>query len=97
MIQYPVRVEQFPGASFAHIKDASDRVIAGGLIREHAEEIVNALNAQPKRKSKKLQVEEALRRSDLTAQEVGRTDIEYGHHETLPRSEHVARLKTSGS
>lgn len=50
----------------------------------------------PKKKSKKIQVEEALRLSDLTAQEVGRTDIEYGHHETLPRGEHVARITKQG-
>jgi hypothetical protein len=142
-IQYPVRVQKDEGATFCHIRDASNRVIASGLLREDAEEIVNALNSQPpplgyeyaitkgwdrhntrrhelieakrsrnlseqeteelrelqwlasikrelqtgpppierssKRKSKKIQVEEALRRSDLTAMETGRTDIEYGH------------------
>jgi len=46
-----------------------------------------------KRKSKKIQVEEALRRSDLSAQIVNRNDIEYGPHDCLPRGEHVARLK----
>jgi len=51
------------------------------------------LNSQPKRKSKKIQIEEALRRSDLTAQiSGGRDDVEYGHHDQLPRGEHVARL-----
>lgn len=92
-INYPLRVEQLPGAVYAHIKDASDRAIAGGLSREDAEEIVDALNSLPKRKSKKILAEEALRRSDLTAREVGRDDIEYGHHESLPRGEHVARMK----
>jgi hypothetical protein len=76
-----------------HILDQSGRAIAGGLIREDAEEIVNALNSQPKKKSKKIQIEEALKRSDLTAQSAERDDIEYGHHESLPRGEHVARLK----
>jgi len=48
---------------------------------------------QGKRKSKKVQIEEALRRSDLTAQLADRQDIEYGHHDQLPRGEHVARMK----
>jgi hypothetical protein len=90
-IKYPVT---FEGESpFVFIYDASVRSIAGGLTREDAEEIVNALNSQPKRKSKKIQIEEALKRSDLTAREVGRDDIEYGHHDQLPRGEHVARLR----
>lgn len=49
------------------------------------------LEAKPQRKSKKKQVEEALRESDLSAQLSGRDNIDYGHHETLPRGEHVAR------
>ena len=90
-IQNPVRVE---GESFyVSLVDARDRVIAGGLLREDAEEIVNALNSQPKKKSKKVREEEALRRSDLGAQPAERTDVEYGHHDSLPRGEHVARLK----
>lgn len=93
-IQYPVRVVGADDtAPFVVIRDASDRPIAGGILREDAEEIVNALNSQPKRKSKKIQIEEALRRSDLTAREVGRDDIEYGHHDQLPRGQHVARMK----
>jgi hypothetical protein len=94
-IQYPIRIESRE-APFVHIRDASNRVIAGGILLEDAEEIVNALNSQPKKKSKKIQVEEALRRSDLTAMETGRTDIEYGHHETLPCGEHVARITKQG-
>lgn len=72
MIQYPVRVGQFAEAVFAFIKDSSDRMICGGLSREDAEEIVNVLNAQPRKKSKKVQIEEQLKRSDLTAQLSGR-------------------------
>lgn len=48
---------------------------------------------QPRKKSRKVQIEEQLKRSDLTAQLSGRDDIEYGHHESLPRGEHVARLR----
>lgn len=42
-------------------------------------------------RSKKQKIEDSLRESDLTAQVAERTDIEYGHHESLPRGEHVAR------
>jgi len=46
-----------------------------------------------KRKSKRLQAEEELRRSDLSAQLAGRDNIEYGHFDSLPRGEHVSRLQ----
>lgn len=46
----------------------------------------------PRSRSKKQRIEDALRQSDLTAQLAGRDDIEYGHHESLPRGEHVARM-----
>jgi hypothetical protein len=49
-----------------------------------------------RRKTKKVLQEEALKRSDLTAREVGRDDIEYGPHDQLPRGEHVARLSKQG-
>ena len=91
MINYPIRVSGT--GAFLTIRDSTDRAIAGGLLREDAEEIVNALNSQPKKKSKKIQIEEALRRSDLGAQLAERTDVEYGHHDSLPRGEHVARIK----
>jgi hypothetical protein len=156
-LYYPLRI--VGESTFVHILDRSGRAIAGGLIREDAEEIVNALNSQPsslgyeraitkdwdlhnsrrhelieakrsrslsdteaeelrelqwlagikrelqtgptpievevigKRKSKKLQVEEALRRSDLTGTLAERDDVEYGPHDCLPRGEHVARMK----
>ena len=92
-INYPLRVEG--GSKYVCIFDASNRAIAGGLEIEDAEEIVNALNSQPKRKSKKVLAEEALRRSDLTGMLAGRDDVEYGHHGQLPRGEHVARLNPS--
>lgn len=44
-------------------------------------------------RSKKQKIEDALRESDLTAQITNRRDIEYGHHESLPRGEHVSRLR----
>lgn len=46
-------------------------------------------------RSKKQKIEEKLRQSDLTAQLAGRDNIEYGHHETLPRGEHVANRRQS--
>lgn len=42
-------------------------------------------------RSKKQNIADELRRSDLTAQLAGRTDIEHGPHDSLPRGEHVAR------
>lgn len=47
----------------------------------------------PRSRSKKQKVEEALRQSDLTARLAGRDDVEYGHHESLPRGEHVANRR----
>lgn len=52
--------------------------------------------AAPRSRSKKQKIEDALRQSDLTAQIAERTDIEYGHHESLPRGEHVANVRKLG-
>lgn len=67
---------------------------------EFAERVVNLhrqpadTRAVPRSRSKKQKVEDELRRSDLTAQLCGgRPEIEYGHHETLPRGEHVANKR----
>ena len=51
---------------------------------------------RPRKQSKKQKTEESLRQSDLSAQLSGRDDIEYGHHESLPRGEHVARRLVAG-
>lgn len=45
----------------------------------------------PRSRSKKQKIEDDLRESDLTGQLAERTDILYGHHDSLPRGEHVAR------
>ena len=79
-IQYPVHVSggASDNASFVHIRDSKDRVIAGGILAEDAVEIASAMNAQHgKRKSKKIQIEEALKRSDLTAIERINNDGNY--------------------
>lgn len=49
--------------------------------------------------SKSEKVKQELAASDLTAQSVGRDDIEYGHNTELPRGEHVGNLTgiTSGA
>ena len=71
--------------------------VARGVYAHDAEFFLKDLKAligdSIKRKSKKIQIEEALRRSDLSAQLCDRKDIEYGPHDCLPRGEHVARLK----
>lgn len=97
-IHYPVRVEgnARSDTTFVTIYDASDRAIAGGLTREDAEEIVRAMNLygdpKPKHKSTKVQVEEALRRSDLSGQLAGREDIQYTPADALPGGDHILRL-----
>lgn len=59
---------------------------------EAAIEYCKSLTPAPRSRAKKRRIEEELRASDLTAQAAGRTDVEYGHHESLPRGEHVARM-----
>lgn len=44
-------------------------------------------------RSKKQNTADALRESDLTARLAGRDDVEYGHHDSLPRGEHVANKR----
>lgn len=44
------------------------------------------------KRSKREKAVEVLAASDLTAQAVGRTDIEYGSHEEAPRGQHVANI-----
>lgn len=98
-IKYPVRVESNvrANAGFVHIKDANDQAIAGGILPEHAEEIVAALNQYRggKVKRKKEKIEETLRRSDVTAQLAGRDDVEYAPHDSLPSGMHVTNLRKS--
>ena len=69
---------------------------------EFAQKIVNLHRqgdtpeqAAPRSRSKKQKVEESLRESDLTAQLAERDNIVYGHHDSLPRGEHVARPRKS--
>ncbi len=47
---------------------------------------------QKRKPSKRAQRAVELAQSDVTAQVVGRDDIEYGEHTELPRGEHVANL-----
>lgn len=100
MIKFPVRVQKGEDARFAYLVDSAGRILFGGGSLEDAEQLVAAANAgaAPRSRSRKQLTEDQLKASDLGAQLTGRTDIEYGHHETLPRGEPVARLgKTSQS
>lgn len=68
------------------------QALAELIVEAHNLSIAAAVN--PRSRSKKQKVEDELRRSDLTAQLCGgRPEIEYGHHETLPRGEHVANRR----
>jgi hypothetical protein len=49
-----------------------------------------------KKLSKEDRLKAELAASDLTAQVVEREDIEYGHHESIPRGEHVANSRFAG-
>lgn len=67
---------------------------------EFAEQIVSlhrngnvSTDQRLRSRSKKQKIEDDLRQSDLTAQVTGRTDIEYGHFDSLPRGEHVANKR----
>ena len=96
MIKFPLRARKGDDARFAYIVDAIDNVIAGGISHEDAEELVRVANLgslPPRTRARKQKIEDTLRESDLTAQATGRTDISYGHHESLPRGEHVANLR----
>lgn len=50
-------------------------------------------NVEPRKQSKRERVVAELASSDLTAQAVERTDIEYGSHEETPRGQHVASIR----
>lgn len=95
-IHYPVSIKPSE-TPYVCLVDAEHRPFAGGILVEDARVMVEALNLylapKSKRKSEKVQQEEVLRRSDLTAQIVDRQDIEYGHFDSLPMGQHVARVK----
>lgn len=67
-----------------------------GRLLETIRELQSQLNSKSKRRSKKEQIAEELRDSDLMAKLTGRTDIEHGHHDTLPQGQHVARMQAKG-
>lgn len=91
----------------AHKKRCLIHLTDGAVYRERTvDELVEDLNRgnyepryvqvperAPRSRSKKQKIEESLRESDLTAQLSGRTDIQYGHHDSLPRGEHVANRR----
>lgn len=51
-----------------------------------------AAQVRPRKQSKRAKAIQELAASDLTAQAVGREDIEYGSHEETPRGQHVATI-----
>lgn len=69
--------------------------VEGSALAEWLRDRINAAPSAARSRSKKQRIEEELRQSDLTAQLAERDNIEYGHHESLPRGEHVARLRRS--
>lgn len=69
----------------------------GGWSKKAATDVIERVLLQTqtasRSRSKKQKIEESLRESDLTARLAGRDDVEYGHHESLPRGEHVANRR----
>lgn len=101
-MKFPIRVEGDARSAFVHIRDADDRIVAGGLSREDAEQLVSAANAGarsqplvkgPRRKNKRERIAEELKESDPVAIIMERDEIVYGHYDELPQAgESVARL-----
>lgn len=59
--------------------------------------IGGAIAGSLRKQTKKEKVAADLAATDLTAQVVGRDDIEYGSHEVAPKGQHVANLDAVGS
>lgn len=72
------------------MEDSAHELLIDAWIAGFAKHNEITCAARSRSRSKKQKIEDALRQSDLTAQISGRDDIEYGHHESLPRGEHVA-------
>ena len=71
-IHYPVSIKPSETSTpYVCLVDAEHRPFAGGILVEDARVMVEALNLylapKSKKKSKKVQIEESLRRSDLGA------------------------------
>jgi hypothetical protein len=90
----PVEALYIAPGEYEMVSSSGQRLfyVEGTALAEWLRDRINATQALRTR-SKKQKIEDALRQSDLTAQYVGRHDIEYGHHETLPRGEHVANKR----
>lgn len=67
--------------------------VEGSALAEWLRDRINATPA-PRSRTKKQKIADELRESDVTARLVGRTDVEYGPHDSLPRGEHVSRLRS---
>lgn len=90
----PVEALYIAPGEYEMVSSSGQRLfyVEGSALAEWLRDRINNASL-PRSRSKKQKVEDDLRRSDLTAQLTDRTDIEYGHHETLPRGEHVSRIR----
>lgn len=66
--------------------------VVNGAVLSSYDQILEAA-PRSRTRSKKQKIEDDLRQSDLTGQLAERTDILYGHHDSLPRGEHVANRR----
>lgn len=93
----PVEALYIAPGEYEMVSSSGERLfyVEGSALAEWLRDRIN--NAPlPRSRSKKQKIEDDLRQSDLTARLAGRDDVEYGHHETLPRGEHVARTTKNG-
>lgn len=90
----PVETRRIAPGEYEMVSAAGQELfyVEGAALAEWLRDRINAAPAAPRKRTKKQQIEEDLRRSDLTAQLAQRDNIEYGPHDSLPRAEHIARF-----
>jgi hypothetical protein len=96
---FPIRVDEDVKAAILKLKELYDTIneglraslLHGNLLTPESERRI-AANVRPRNQSKRAKAVADLAASDLTAQAVGRDDIEYGNHEETPRGQHVANI-----
>lgn len=83
MIKYPLRVQKDEGSPFAHIRDASNKVFAGGLIPIDAHAFVEVFN-------KAVEVFQAFADEGNRDHQAALSALILAVSETLPRTERAA-------
>lgn len=93
----PVEAQYIAPGEYEMVASTGQRLfyVEGSALAEWLRDRINGNGVEAlqrtRSRSKKQKAEDALRQSDLTAKLADRNDIEYGHFDSLPRGEHVAR------